>query len=106
MFKKEIEKLPNENQIMKGLQEKKYCEKRVKINTTERKTNADPLATTVQKQIEKLKRQGHIEKAHNIDKKCIFSPAIITVNKEEIGENCCIFTKIEQNYHKKKGTNA
>ena len=35
----------------------------------------------VEKQIEKLKNQGHIEKATNIDETCFVSPAVITIKK-------------------------
>ena len=37
----------------------------------------------VEKEIEKLKKQGHIEKAKNIDENCFVSPAVITIKKDK-----------------------
>ena len=41
------------------------------------------LQPAVEKEIEKLKKQGHIEKAKNIDKNCFVSPAVITIKKDK-----------------------
>ena len=41
------------------------------------------LQTAVEKEIEKLKKEGHIEKARNIDKNCFVSPAVITIKKDK-----------------------
>ena len=37
----------------------------------------------VGKQIDKLMKQGHIEKANNIDENCFVSPAVMWVTKDE-----------------------
>ena len=39
------------------------------------------LQQAVGKEIEKLKKLGHIEKAENIDENCFVSPAVITIKK-------------------------
>ena len=41
------------------------------------------LQQSVEKEINKLMKQGHIEKANNIDEKCFVSPAVITVKKDK-----------------------
>ena len=41
------------------------------------------LQPVVGKQIEKLKKNGHIERAMNINENCFVSPAVITVKKEK-----------------------
>ena len=41
------------------------------------------LHPAVEKEIEKLKKQGHIEKAKNIDENCFVSPAVITIKKDK-----------------------
>ena len=41
------------------------------------------LQQLVEKEIEKLIKQGHIEKANNIDENCFVSPAVITVKKDK-----------------------
>ena len=37
----------------------------------------------MEKEIEKLTKQGHIEKANNIAEKCLISPAVIMVKKDK-----------------------
>ena len=41
------------------------------------------LQQAVGKEIEKLKKLGHIEKAENIDENCFVSPAVITIKKDK-----------------------
>ena len=41
------------------------------------------LQQSVEKEIENLIKQGHIEKANNIDENCFVSPAVITVKKDK-----------------------
>ena len=41
------------------------------------------LQQSVEKEIEKLTKQGHFEKANNIDKNWFVSPAVITVKKDK-----------------------
>ena len=41
------------------------------------------LQQSVEKEINKLMKQGHIEKANNIDENCFVSPAVITVKKDK-----------------------
>ena len=41
------------------------------------------LQPAVGKEIEKLAKNGHIEKATGIDENCFFSPAVITVKKDK-----------------------
>ena len=44
------------------------------------------LQQAVGKEIEKLKKLGHIEKAENIDENCFVSPAVITIKKDKSGK--------------------
>ena len=41
------------------------------------------LQPAVEKEIKKLKNQGHIEKANNIDETCCVSQAVITIKKDK-----------------------
>ena len=41
------------------------------------------LQQSEEKEIEKLLKQGHIEKANNIEENCFVSPAVITVKKDK-----------------------
>ena len=41
------------------------------------------LQQAVGKEIEKLKKLCHIEKAENIDENCFVSPAVITIKKDK-----------------------
>ena len=41
------------------------------------------LKTAVENEIEKLKKQGHIQKAKTIDENCCVSPAVITIKKDK-----------------------
>ena len=41
------------------------------------------LQQSVGKEINKLIKQGHVEKANNIDENCFVSPAVITVKKDK-----------------------
>ena len=40
------------------------------------------LHPAVEKETEKLKSQGHIEKVKNLDEKCFVSPTVITIEKD------------------------
>ena len=40
------------------------------------------LQPAVDKEIEKLRKKGHIERATNINENCFVSPAVITVKKD------------------------
>ena len=38
----------------------------------------------VEKEVNKVVKQGHIEKANNIDENCFLRPAVITVKKDKL----------------------
>ena len=40
------------------------------------------LQQSVEKEINKLMKQGHIEKANNRDENCLVNPAVITVKRK------------------------
>ena len=54
------------------------------------------LQQSVGKEINKLIKQGHIEKANNIDKNCFVSSAVITVKKDKSVEIALVSRKLNE----------
>ena len=71
-LKTKFKKLFNENHTVNGLEVKIQLNDVAKLNQ-QKKTNADSLTTVGGKEIEKLTKQGLIEKANNIDENVIES---------------------------------
>ena len=57
---------------------------------------------SVEKEIEKLTKQGQIEKAYNIDENCFVSPAVIRVKKDKSVKNALDSRKLNEITVKRK----
>ena len=71
----------NENDTVKGLEVKIQLKEDAKLIQQKGRPIPIHLQQSVEKEIEKLIKQGHIEKANNIDENCFVSPPIITVKR-------------------------
>ena len=54
------------------------------------------LQQSVEKEINKLMKPGHIEKANNIDENCFVSPAVITTKKDKSVKNALDSRKLNE----------
>ena len=79
MFKK----LFHENHTVKGLEVKIQLKDDAKLIQQKGRLIPIHLQQLVEKEINKLMEQGHIEEANNIDENCFVSPAVITVKKDK-----------------------
>ena len=82
-LKTKFEKLFNENRTVNGLGVKIQMKEDAKLIQQKGKPIPIHLQQSVEKEIEKLTKQGQIEKANNIDENCFVSPAVITVKKDK-----------------------
>ena len=64
------------------------------------------LQQLVGKEIEKLMKQGNIEKANNIDKNSFVSPAVSAVKRGKSVKKCPGLANVELNHHTEKGTDT
>ena len=102
-LKRRFKKLFNENYTVNGIEVKIQLQDVAKLIQQTGSPIPIHLQQSVGKGINKLMRQGHIEKANNIDENCFVSPAVITVKKDK---SVKIALDSRRNYHKKKGSNA
>ena len=91
---------------MEGLEVKIQLKKDARLIQQKGRPIPIHLQQSVEKEINKLTKQGHIEKANNIDENCFVSPAVITVKKDKIGKNRFRFKEIKRDNHQGEGTNA
>ena len=82
-LKTKFKKLFNENHTVNGLEAKIQLKENAKLIQQKGRPIPIHLQQSVEKEIEKLIKQGHIEKANNIDENCFVSPAVITVKKDK-----------------------
>ena len=82
-LKTKFKKLFNETHTVNGLEVKIQLKEDAKLIQQKGRPIPIHLQQSVEKEIEKLIKQGHIEKANNIDENCFVSPAIITVKKDK-----------------------
>ena len=82
-LKTKFKKLFNENQTVKRLEVKIQLKEDAKLIQQKGRLIPIQLQQWVEKEIEKLIKQGHIGKANNIDENCFVSPAVITVKKDK-----------------------
>ena len=82
-LKTKFKKLFNENHTVNGLEVKIQLKEDAKLIQQKGRPIPIHLQQSVEKEIEKLIKQGHIEKANNIDEICFLSPAVITVKKDK-----------------------
>ena len=69
----------NENHTVNRLEVKINLKEYAKLIQQKRRPIPIQLRQSLEKEIEKLIKQGHIEEANNIDENCFVSPAVITV---------------------------
>ena len=82
-MKKKFKKLFNENHTVNGIEVKIQLKEDAKLIQQKGRPIPIHLQQSVGKEINKLMKQGHIEKANNIDENCFVSPAVITVKKDK-----------------------
>ena len=82
-LKTKFKKLFTENHTVKGLEVKIQLKEDAKLIQQKGRPIPIHLQQSVGKEIEKLIKQGHIEKANNVDENCFVSPAVITVKKDK-----------------------
>ena len=81
--KKRFKKFFNENHTVNGLEVKIQLKEDAKLIQQKGRPIRIHLQQSVGKLINKLMKQGHIEKANKIDDVCFVSPAVITVKKDK-----------------------
>ena len=82
-LKKKFKKLIHENKTVKGIEVDIHLKPDAKLIQQKGRPIPIHLQPAVGKEIEKLTKHGHIEKATNIDENCFVSPAVITVKKDK-----------------------
>ena len=82
-LKRKFKKLFHENKTIKGIEVDIELKPDAKLIQQKGRPIPIHLQPAVGKEIEKLKKNGHIEKATNINENCFVSPAVITVKKDK-----------------------
>ena len=82
-LKEQFKKLFIEKHTVKGIEVEIQLEENAKLIQQKGRPIPIYLQQSVEKEIEKLKSQGHIEKANHIDEICFVSPAVITIKKDK-----------------------
>ena len=83
VLKKRFKKLFNEIHTVNGIEVKIHLKEDAKLIQQKGRPTPIHLQQSVGKEINKRIKQGHIEKANNIDENCFVSPAVITVKKDK-----------------------
>ena len=73
----------NENHTVNLLEVKIQLREDAKLIQQKIRTIPIHLQQLMEKEIEKIIKQGHIEKANNNDENCFVSPIVITVKEDE-----------------------
>ena len=82
-FEKKVQKTFPRKSHRGRIRSKNKVKRRRKTNSKKGSPIPIHLQQSVEKEINKLTKQGHIEKANNIDESCFVSPAVITVKKDK-----------------------
>ena len=82
-LKRNFKKLFHENHTVNGLELEIQLKEDARLIQQKGRPIPIHLQQSVEKEITKLMKQGHIEKANNIDENCFVSPAVITVKKDK-----------------------
>ena len=82
-LKKKFKKLFHENETVKGIEVDIQLKPNAKLIQQKGRLIPIHLQPAVGKEIEKLTKNSHIEKATDIDENCFVSPAVITVKKDK-----------------------
>ena len=92
-LKTKVKTLFNENHTVNGLEVKIQLKEDAKLIQQNGRSVPIRLQHLVKKETEKLTKQGHIEKAKNINENGFVSPAVITVKKGKSIKKCTRFTE-------------
>ena len=82
-LKKKFKKLFHENKTMKGIEVDIQLKPKAKLIQQKGRPIPIHLQPAVGKEMENLTKNGHIQKATDIDENCFISPAVITVKKDK-----------------------
>ena len=82
--KRRFRKLFNENHAVNGIEVKIQLKEDAKLIQQKGRLIPIHIQQSVGKEINKLIKQGHIEKTNNIDENCFVSPAVVTVKKDKL----------------------
>ena len=82
-LKRKFKKLFHENHTVEGIEIKIQLKEDARLIQQKGRPIPIHLQQSVEKEINKLTKQGHIEKANEIDENCFVSPAVITVKKDK-----------------------
>ena len=82
-LKRKFHKLFNENHTVNNVEVDIQLKEGSKLIQQKGRPILIQLQSAVGKEIEKLKNQGHIERANNIDETCFVGPAVITIKKDK-----------------------
>ena len=82
-LKRRFRKLFIKNHTVNGIEVKIQLKEDAKLIQQKGRPIPIHLQQSVGKEINKLIKQGHIEKANNIDENCFVSPAVITAKKDK-----------------------
>ena len=82
--REKIQKIFNKNHTVKGLEVKIQLKEDAKLIQQKGRPIPIHLQQSVGKEKNKLMKQGHIEKANNIDENCFVSRAVYTLKKSYI----------------------
>ena len=83
VLKKRFKKLFNKNHTVNGIEVKIQLKEDASLIQQKGRPIPIHLQQSVGKEINKLIKQGHVEKSNNIDENCFVSPAVITVKKDK-----------------------
>ena len=101
-IKTNFKKIFTENHTVSRLEVKIQLKEDAKVKQQKGRPIQIHLQQSVEKEIEKLIKQGHIEKANNIDENCFVSPAVFTVKKDKSIKNALDSRKLNEITVKKK----
>ena len=105
-LKKKFKKLFHENKTVKGIEVDIQLKPNAKLMQQKGRPLPIHLQPAVGEEIEKLTKNGHIEKTTDIDENCFVSPAVITVKKKQNDKNRSKLTETQRNHREKKSANA
>ena len=80
-LKSKFHKLFPKNHTIKNIEVDIQLKEGAKLIQQKGRPIPNYLQPAMEKDIEKLKNQGHIKKAKNIDENCFVSPSVITIKK-------------------------
>ena len=82
-LKRKFKKLFHENHTVERLEMKIHLKEDARLKQQKGRPKPIHLQQSVEKEINKLMKQGHIEKANKIDENCFECPAVITLKKDK-----------------------